>query len=180
MLLPVGMNIAIQWSMIRWSMSSLFVTISNNLGWYFSQSPLLKLIEVLVVATGWRLKKIALIHPKKIHHCYIPDPHNTKQHHTKSWTTHSQIVLSIMKISALAFLSATCLCSSTVAAFSVLPSAIKPSSSTARRSMFFAEEETGASASAPKQVTIYDRLGFSEDKIAIGIDANEVLQWFGK
>lgn len=82
-----------------------------------------------------------------------------------------------MKISALYLLSTAALCSSTVGAFSVLPHAVKPASSTAIKNMFFAEED---GATATKENTIYDRLGFSEDKIAIGINENEVLQWLGK
>ena len=82
-----------------------------------------------------------------------------------------------MKISAFCLLSTAALCSPTVGAFSVLPSAVKPVSSTAIRNMYFAEED---GATATKENTIYDRLGFSEDKIAIGINENEVLQWLGK
>jgi len=72
------------------------------------------------------------------------------------------------------------MCSSTVGAFSVLPTAIKPPSSTTMMNMFFAEEDAaGAPGSGTKEITVYDRLGFPEDKIAIGINASEVLQWFG-
>jgi len=49
--------------------------------------------------------------------------------------------------------------------------------------MFFAEEST-STTSEKKEVkgksgTVYDRLGFDEDKVALGIDVNEVLQWLG-
>jgi hypothetical protein len=84
-----------------------------------------------------------------------------------------------MKISSFSIVSTSALCSSTVGAFSVLPHAVKPASSTTVRNMYFAEED-GAGATATKENTIYDRLGFSEDKIAIGINENEVLQWLGK
>ena len=82
-----------------------------------------------------------------------------------------------MKISSFSIVSTSALCSSTVGAFSVLPHAVKPASSTTVRNMYFAEED---GATATKENTIYDRLGFSEDKIAIGINENEVLQWLGK
>jgi len=85
-----------------------------------------------------------------------------------------------MKISAFSLLSAAALCSSTVGAFSVLPHAVKPASSTTIRNMFFAEEEAATGTAAAKENTIFDRLGFSEEKIAIGVNANEVLQWLGE
>jgi hypothetical protein len=49
--------------------------------------------------------------------------------------------------------------------------------------MFYAEETDEKNDSndfGSKMPTVYERLGFEEDKIAIGIQPNEVLQWLGK
>lgn len=55
------------------------------------------------------------------------------------------------------------------------------------KNMYFADEDSVATATkeqstsemAPKKLTVYERLGFNEDQIAIGINPNEVLQWLG-
>ena len=72
-------------------------------------------------------------------------------------------------------------------AFSVLPYAAKPlSKTTAIKNMFYADEDTSTDGKTSendfgsKMPTVYERLGFEEDKIAIGVDPNEVLQWLGK
>lgn len=89
-----------------------------------------------------------------------------------------------MKCSSIAFLAGL----TGTNAFAFLPSGGKTVNtriSTSIRSdkMFFAEEST-STTSEKKEVkgksgTVYDRLGFDEDKVALGIDVNEVLQWLG-
>lgn len=79
-----------------------------------------------------------------------------------------------------------------VASFTIQPSSsmrtVVSSSPTLLKSLYFAEEDSGTTTATKemsgdvgfKKLTIYERLGFDEDKIAIGINPNEVLQWLGK
>lgn len=77
-----------------------------------------------------------------------------------------------------------------VAAFTIQPSSVRTgtaSTSTVLKNMYFAEEGSGTTATTDmssdvgfKKLTVYERLGFDEDKIAIGVNPNEVLQWLGK
>lgn len=60
----------------------------------------------------------------------------------------------------------------------------KSSSFVVKAELYFAEEtdgkdETQEPVVAASELSIYDRIGFEEDKIAIGIDENELLQWLG-
>jgi len=89
-----------------------------------------------------------------------------------------------MKCASIAFLAGL----TGINAFALIPSGGKTVNtriSTSIRSdkMFFAEESTSATSEKKeakgKSRTVYDRLGFDEDKVALGIDANEVLQWLG-
>jgi len=72
-----------------------------------------------------------------------------------------------------------------VESFSVVPlvGQVSSSSTTCYDSRpFFADETDNSdnkSRTSTSSSTIYDRLGISEDQIAIGVDANEVLQWLG-
>lgn len=87
-----------------------------------------------------------------------------------------------MKFSSIALFTTAALSSSTVQSFTILPNAVK-SVTPISRSMFYAEETDEKNDSndfGSKMPTVYERLGFEEDKIAIGIQPNEVLQWLGK
>lgn len=88
-----------------------------------------------------------------------------------------------MKFSTLTMLAAASF-SNSVEGFSVLPKAVfQSASSTARSSAskpFFADEdETSENDFGSKMPTVYDRLGFEEEKIGLGINPSEVLQWLG-
>jgi hypothetical protein len=76
---------------------------------------------------------------------------------------------------------------STASAFSISPHAVLSSSSSSRirtlrtpssssRHMYFAEEQVQTETDGE---TIYDKIGFPEDKIALGIDPNQVAEWIG-
>ena len=87
-----------------------------------------------------------------------------------------------MKFTTIAII-ATAALSSTVQSFTILPNAVqiaKPSIS--RMGMFYAEETDAKEGNdfGSKMPTVYDRLGFTEDQIAIGVKPSEVLQWLGK
>ena len=78
-----------------------------------------------------------------------------------------------MKLSILAIASLSAI--SNVHAFGVLP---KSSRCSLSLNMHFADEvevDSKSEESEPKkEKTVYDRLGFEEEKVAIGINANEV------
>ncbi len=78
-----------------------------------------------------------------------------------------------MKFSTIALYLTAAISTSTVQSFTVLPSAMKTGAVATSRSMYFAEEGN-------KTPTVYDRIGFEEDKIAIGLNPSEILQWLGK
>ena len=80
-----------------------------------------------------------------------------------------------MKLSAVTIISAI----ASASAFTVLPNAVRPAASNHR--MYFADDTTETETTEKKSTnTIYDRLGFAEDEIAIGVKPSEVLQWLGK
>ena len=78
-----------------------------------------------------------------------------------------------MKISLLTIASLSTI--SNVHSFGVLPQSSRCSLSL---NMHFADEveadSTSKESDAKKEQTVYDRLGFEEDKVAMGINANEV------
>lgn len=90
-----------------------------------------------------------------------------------------------MKFSTLATIFASAL---SVEGFSILPNTASSIRSTAIHSTgqpFFADEDEASTSEegndfGSKMPTVYDRLGFDEDKIGIGINPSEVLQWLGK
>lgn len=43
-----------------------------------------------------------------------------------------------------------------------------------------AEQKSDFESAMPASESVYERLGVAEDKVAIGIDANEILQWLGR
>ena len=83
-----------------------------------------------------------------------------------------------MKLSVLAVTYLTTL--SNVEAFGVLPSSLRSplTSSTLGMGMHFADEVEGDAkneeAKSGGAKTIYDRIGFEEDKVAMGVNVNEV------
>ena len=44
---------------------------------------------------------------------------------------------------------------------------------------FFATEDTSEDPASKSEKTIYDKVGFAEDKIAIGVDAEDILKYLG-
>lgn len=70
---------------------------------------------------------------------------------------------------------------SATSAFSISPHAVSTSirtstPSSSSRYMYFAEEQVQTETDGE---TIYDKIGFPEDKIALGIDPNQVAEWIG-
>jgi hypothetical protein len=78
-----------------------------------------------------------------------------------------------MKLSTVTIFSAI----ASASAFTVLPNAVRPAAPNLR--MYFADDTTETTEKKSTN-TIYDRLGFAEDEIAIGVKPSEVLQWLGK
>ena len=81
----------------------------------------------------------------------------------------------------------------TTCAFSILPisssdrSVFSNSWVISSDKLFFAEEnssgiedEESSNDLKLKTKSVYERLGFDEDKVALGVDPSEVLQWLGK
>lgn len=94
-----------------------------------------------------------------------------------------QLIPAIMNLSILSLLVSL----STTSAFSISPHAVLNSVSSSCRSrtttpssssryMYFAEEQVETETDGE---TIYDKIGFPEEKVALGIDPNQVAEWIG-